>query len=496
MIYNFNHGMGWASSGVEYAQAYRASIFKKIGKEAKFVFTDMFPSENIAHLSANLGFDDEEVIWLYTYFTDNKISPSIFTLDQLKESFAEEYEFSREGKKCRFVMPGKGNYYTAYMLGDNSDFVHRVEIVRDGCLIRKDYYNYCKMYSEYYSPLKDEAHLYQRNFYNEDGSLAYEELIDGDSIMYKFTNRILYSKEQLIGYMAELMNFGPDDILIIDRTAEIAQAVLQNAHDATVGVVIHADHFNEGTTDEDTILWNNYYEYAFSQYDSIDFYLSSTPRQSELFGEQFKKYIGVDVNAVTIPVGSVDELKVPELPRRKHGLITASRLAPEKHVDWIASAVVKIHEKYPDVTLDIYGKGPEADRISAVIDKNNAGEYIKLKGHHNLENVYMKYDAYISASTGEGFGLTLLEAIASGLPLIGFDVRYGNPTFIEDGANGFLVDYNEKMNSQTKIDLLAEAIEKLFESDIEQFRDKSYEIAGGYMTEEVEKAWIRLLERK
>lgn len=28
-IYSINHGIGWASSGVEYAQAYRASIFKK-----------------------------------------------------------------------------------------------------------------------------------------------------------------------------------------------------------------------------------------------------------------------------------------------------------------------------------------------------------------------------------------------------------------------------------------------------------------------------------
>lgn len=31
-IYNFNKGIGWASSGVEYAQAYRSNIFKKISK--------------------------------------------------------------------------------------------------------------------------------------------------------------------------------------------------------------------------------------------------------------------------------------------------------------------------------------------------------------------------------------------------------------------------------------------------------------------------------
>ena len=39
MIYNFNLGIGWASSGVEYAQIYRARMFRNIGAEAKFIFT-------------------------------------------------------------------------------------------------------------------------------------------------------------------------------------------------------------------------------------------------------------------------------------------------------------------------------------------------------------------------------------------------------------------------------------------------------------------------
>ena len=35
MVYNFNLGIGWASSGVEYAQAYRAKVFREIGQEAR-----------------------------------------------------------------------------------------------------------------------------------------------------------------------------------------------------------------------------------------------------------------------------------------------------------------------------------------------------------------------------------------------------------------------------------------------------------------------------
>ena len=70
MIYNFNLGIGWASSGVEYAQAYRANVFRRIGQDAKFVFMDMFPRENIQHMTANIGFLDSEVIWLYKQLSD------------------------------------------------------------------------------------------------------------------------------------------------------------------------------------------------------------------------------------------------------------------------------------------------------------------------------------------------------------------------------------------------------------------------------------------
>ena len=66
MVYNFNLGIGWASSGVEYAQAYRANLFRKAGIPARFIFTDMFPRENIQHMTENIGFLDSEIMWLYS----------------------------------------------------------------------------------------------------------------------------------------------------------------------------------------------------------------------------------------------------------------------------------------------------------------------------------------------------------------------------------------------------------------------------------------------
>ncbi len=52
----------------------------------------------------------------------------------------------------------------------------------NGYLLRTDYYSYGKMFSEFYAPKDGKEVLYQRRFYNEDGSTAYEEFVDGDSL--------------------------------------------------------------------------------------------------------------------------------------------------------------------------------------------------------------------------------------------------------------------------------------------------------------------------
>lgn len=112
-----------------------------------------------------------------------------------------------------------------------------------------------------------------------------------------------------------------------------------------------------------------------------------------------------------------------------------------------------------------------------------------------MHDVYETYDAYVSASQSEGFGLTLMEAVGSGLPIIGFDVRYGNQTFIDDGENGYRIPIHDEMDQKEKIALLADRIvHMLMEGDMEAFSEHSYEKAQAFLTKEVVKRWISLLK--
>ena len=93
-------------------------------------------------------------------------------------------------------------------------------------------------------------------------------------------------------------------------------------------------------------------------------------------------------------------------------------------------------------------------------------------------------------------GLTLMEAVGSGLPIIGFDVRYGNQNFIDEGKNGYKIPVHDKMDSKERIAKLAECVIKMFtEDDMEEFHRHSYEKAKKYLTIEVEKGWMNVLDQ-
>lgn len=221
----------------------------------------------------------------------------------------------------------------------------------------------------------------------------------------------------------------------------------------------------------------------------------STPAQKKVLLRQFKKYYHAHPRVDCIPVGSLAELKTPAQDIKPHSLITASRLAPEKHVDWLVNAVIAAKKKVPDLSFDIYGRGQAASKIRQIIDQHHAQSYIRLMGQYDLTNVYRHYGAYIAASTSEGFGLSLMEAVGSGLPMIGFDVPYGNPTFIDNGKNGYLLPYDQNWDTQRKWESISRAIVKLFtKDDLVAFRQHSYEVAAPYLSKNVAKIWQKNLE--
>lgn len=490
-VYNINLGIGWASSGVEYAQAYRAKAFERLGIDAKFVFMDFISQDNLCDLTRNLGFKDSQVDWLYTHFSDQKIAPTTFTLEDLKASFDGELErVERDHKVVRYFYPDQDVFLTAYLKDEQEDIVHRVEYVSRGKLIRKDFFTYLRSFTEYYTPRDGKAHLYQRRFFNEDGSTALEEIIDGDSTVYRTKDFIGYSKESLIAHYMKSLNLSALDLVILDRATGTGQAVFRHVKPAKLAVVVHADHFSDNASTKQSLLWNNFYEYQFTNADKVDAFITATDAQKELMTSHFAAFSPHRPRIVTIPVGSLPALSYPKTSRRPFSLVTASRLATEKHVDWLVKAVIEAQKTLPELVFDIYGAGSQEAKLRDIIQEGSAESFIHLKGHHDLATIYPNYQVYLSASKSEGFGLTLMEAVGAGLALIGFDARYGNQTFIKEAHNGYRIPMPDTDDETAIISQFAEYIRKIFkEGQLSQMHQASYELAKPYLSQHIEQKW-------
>lgn len=109
-------------------------------------------------------------------------------------------------------------------------------------------------------------------------------------------------------------------------------------------------------------------------------------------------------------------------------------------VDVLAKAFIKVASKNPNVNLILLGGGSQAGKIRQILMNGGVMDQVHFGGHisqADLPRWYQMADLYISPSHVDGSSVTLMEALASGLPCLVSDIP-GNREWIEDDANGWL----------------------------------------------------------
>ena len=120
--------------------------------------------------------------------------------------------------------------------------------------------------------------------------------------------------------------------------------------------------------------------------------------------------------------------------------VMAGRLSNQKNYPMVFRAMSMVKEKYPDIHVDIFGKGIQQPTLEAQISEMELEDNITLRGwSQNTLEEYLNHDAYILSSNSEGLPNSLMEAMAIGLPCISTDCNTGPADLITDGENGFLI---------------------------------------------------------
>jgi len=115
------------------------------------------------------------------------------------------------------------------------------------------------------------------------------------------------------------------------------------------------------------------------------------------------------------------------------------------------------HLKSRNIEIDLFGDG-NLEEFKKLIEDNNLQEKVKIMGWisgEKKDEVLRNSDIFILPSYSEGLPMSILEAMAVGLPVISTPVG-GIPEAVEDGINGFLVKAGDCVELTKKIDLLAD----------------------------------------
>ncbi len=149
---------------------------------------------------------------------------------------------------------------------------------------------------------------------------------------------------------------------------------------------------------------------------------------------------GVDLSPFRAKIEPVDRATLG-FDARDVILMYVGRLGPEKNLPFLLRSFNGVVQTYAGVRLLIVGDGPERDNLEDRVRHMGIGDYVSFTGQapYAMIPAYLKMaDIFVTASVTEVHPLSVIEAMAAGLPVLGIDSP-GISDSITDGETGYIV---------------------------------------------------------
>ena len=159
--------------------------------------------------------------------------------------------------------------------------------------------------------------------------------------------------------------------------------------------------------------------------------------------------IAIVLRGVPLPERSSSESRDP------HRWITASALVPEKNVDGVIRAFATFWREDPRLRLDVFGDGPERERLERLADELGCSEAVSLAGHIGREALRAEMDSsalflFLSMKPSERLPNVLKEALWAGCAVVASRSE-GIEELIPNEEIGFVVDPSDEQEFHSAI---------------------------------------------
>lgn len=235
-------------------------------------------------------------------------------------------------------------------------------------------------------------------------------------------------KPALIGRLAKQLRSVAPEILHTHNTAGFVYGVAAGVI-AGVPKIIHTRH---GQRFESSARQTRMFRLMSRWVDRVVTVSSDARRLTIEEGIEAEKTVairnGVDLNRFSMPTN-----------RSLGRIAVVARLSPEKDIASLVHAVKIMAQQSVSPHLDVIGDGSERESLQSLVTTFGLNDQVHFHGiRDDIPAVLADASIFVLPSLTEGISLTLLEAMASGLPVVACNVG-GNPEVVQDGESGFLV---------------------------------------------------------
>ncbi|MFF2437247.1 glycosyltransferase family 4 protein [Streptomyces sp. NPDC058107] len=189
-------------------------------------------------------------------------------------------------------------------------------------------------------------------------------------------------------------------------------------------------------------------------YRTLDAVVTTTEADADAYRAKMR-LPGVPILAVPNSVPATD---IPPADGTARVIAAAGRLTRAKRFDLLIDAFADVTAHHPDWSLRIFGTGTDKDRLQQLIDNHSLGKQATLVGSRSpIEPEFAQASIVAVASDAESFGMTIVEAMRCGVPVVSTDCPLGPAEIIHDGVDGRLVPVGDrKALADALLDLIAD----------------------------------------
>lgn len=192
-------------------------------------------------------------------------------------------------------------------------------------------------------------------------------------------------------------------------------------------------------------------------------------------------YNGIDIERFQNP----GKRRVPVNGKVK--FVSVGRLSVQKNYPLLIRAATAIHKQWPETEFFVLGDGEQKKSLTEQIEMQGATDYIHLLGNASDVPAWLwEMDVFLMTSDWEGLPMTILEAMAAGLPIISTKAG-GIVDVVKDGENGFLVECRDEAGLVRAADKICVSTELY-----RRFSAASIELSGQYSMEKMALQYLML----